>query len=391
MEENNKYHFKTTEVDVYFNKDLNDTSKYVVCTCARNENDYIIEFVEHYLRLGFDKILICDNNDDNSIETVLSRYIDSGQVEIFDCRGFNSFQVQFYSMFLREGNYKWCGYFDADEFLELGIHDNIKQFLDGIQEDCVSFNWLVFADNGQLHKEDGLLRDRFTMPVRPVSMFKENCFVKSIVRGGCDTFKNGWFNGSHIPVCEDHPVKYNLGGYCIVDYQSHTHFPPRYKYGYIRHYYTKSFDEWIIKSNRGWPDGTVSLNSANYFICNTEGDAKVPIDRFTTGFFIGNGGKSKISQSCCNIIRDYTVINVINGNKNVYAFIVELTELMDSTTDHAFVISDEHITDDLFDILLEYAFVTGNKLVYAKDDNEKWQAYLKFNHGENTYYILNLL
>lgn len=391
MEENNRYHFKTNEIDRYFNKDLNDTGKYVVCTCAKNENEYITEFVEHYLRLGFDKILICDNNDDNSIETVLSRYIDCGQVEIFDCRGFNSFQVQFYSMFAHEGNYKWCGFFDADEFLELGIYSNIKQFLDGIQEDCVSFNWLVFGDNCKIHKEEGTLRERFPMPVRPISMFKENCFVKSILRGGYDRFKDCWFNGSHVPMCSNENMKYNIGGYDVVDYQSFVHFPPRYKYGYIRHYYTKSFDEWIAKSGRGWPDGTASLTTANYFICNTAGDSKVPIDRYTHGFFIGNGGKSDVGTTCKPVLNEYYVINAINNNKNVYAFIVQITCLMESVKDHAFVISDEHIGDELFNILLEYAFETGNYLVYAKDQTEKWQAYLKYNHGEGTYYILNLI
>ena len=29
-----------------------------------------------------------------------------------------------------------------------------------------------------------------------------------------------------------------------------------YKEGYIKHYYTKSFEEWTNKSKRGWPDGT---------------------------------------------------------------------------------------------------------------------------------------
>ena len=130
MDNETLYHFQTNEIDRYFHKDPNDADKYLVCTCARGENDYITEFVDHYLKLGFDKVIICDNNDDNSIESVLASYIDNGTVEIFDCRGFKSFQVQFYSMFAHEGNYKWCGYFDADEFLELGIHDNIKQFLD---------------------------------------------------------------------------------------------------------------------------------------------------------------------------------------------------------------------------------------------------------------------
>ena len=43
-----KYHFVTNEIDTYFRKDPTDIDKYLVCTCARGENDYIIEFVNHY-------------------------------------------------------------------------------------------------------------------------------------------------------------------------------------------------------------------------------------------------------------------------------------------------------------------------------------------------------
>ena len=38
------YHFITDEIDVYFHKDPADAEKYIVCTCARGENDYMIEF-----------------------------------------------------------------------------------------------------------------------------------------------------------------------------------------------------------------------------------------------------------------------------------------------------------------------------------------------------------
>ena len=110
----------------WFRKDINDRNKYLVVTCAKNENEYIREWIQHYLNLNFDKIIICDNNDDESLLGVISDYIEQGVVEVFDCRGLGSFQVQFYSMFCAEGNYEWCGYFDCDEFLELNAYSDIK-------------------------------------------------------------------------------------------------------------------------------------------------------------------------------------------------------------------------------------------------------------------------
>lgn len=382
------YHFVTEEIDVYFPKDPADAEKYIVCTCARGENDYIIEYVDHYLNFGFDKIIICDNNPDESLSEILKDYVNNGTVEIFPCHNFNSFQVQFYSMFCHEGNYKWCAYFDADEFLEIPLYNNIKEFLDTVEEDCISFNWIVYGTGGQYHKTEGTVQERFTEPVRPLIMFKENVFVKSILRGGYDRFKDVWFNGSHIPACSN-PVTYNIGGYHKVDYQSHTHFPPRYKIGYIKHYYTKSFDEWIKKASRGWPDGTPTLNTANVFLCDNV--SHFPIEKYVEAFFIESQNNYNLPETWKDLVDAYDVIQFTNSDKQVYAFMSQVISLMRGVKDHTFVFADEHIDDAMFCIFLEYAMETGNRAVFARNHTEVWNAYLKYSDKRSeTYYILDL-
>ena len=44
-----------------------DDLKIVVSCPIKNDNEYLIEFVEHYLNLGFNAIYLYDNNDDDSI------------------------------------------------------------------------------------------------------------------------------------------------------------------------------------------------------------------------------------------------------------------------------------------------------------------------------------
>ena len=382
------YHFITQDIDAKFHKDPTDKDKYIVCTCARGENDYIVEYVEHYLNLDFDKIIICDNNDDDSIETVLKKYIEAGTVEIFNCRGFNSFQVQFYSMFCTEGNYKWCAYFDADEFLELGIYTSIKLFLETVppEDDSISFNWLVYGTNGIKHKTPGRIQDRFKEPVRPVVMFKENVFIKSILRGGPKRFENCWFNGSHIPTCSN-TVRYNIGGSKIVDYGVHTHSPMRYKCGYLKHYYTKTFDEWIKKASRGWPDGTPTLTGSNFMLCDN--NSNYPIDNLIDAFFISPDSDGNFGERMFAMLKDYDVIEVNNSSKQVYALTTQLISMMKATTDHTFVLTDDHIDDTLFAIFLEYAIITGNRIVFARNAHEVWMAFLRYSQKE-TYYILDL-
>lgn len=386
------YHFTTNDIDVYFHKDLRDKDKYLVCTCARGENDYIVEYVNHYLNLGFDKVIICDNNDDDSIEDVLKEYIENGTVEVFNCRKFGSFQVQFYAMFCTEGNYKWCAYFDADEFLELGVYSNIKEFLETISEDLIGFNWLMFGPNGQYHKKEGTIQERFPQPVKPILMYKENVFFKSIVRGGYKRFENVWFNGSHVPVCSNE-VTYNIGGLHVIksegEYQSHTVFPPKYRCGYLKHYYTKSFDEWIKKSSRGWPDGTPTLATANYFSC--ENDKSIPIENQVLSLFIDADHLEEFPNNVKETLDTFDVIQVNNSTKQVYSLYSQFMSLMNHTTGHTFVFTEKHIDDSLFAIFLEYGYVTGNRVIYARTQDEVWKAYEKYsNKKASTYYIFDL-
>lgn len=371
----------------YFPKDPSDIDKYLVCTCAKNENAYIIEFINHYLKLGFDKIIICDNNDNDSLDDLLKDYVERGEVTIYNCRGFDSFQVQFYSMFCKEGNYKWCAYFDCDEFLELGVYSNIKDYLATKENEiCISFNWMMFNSNGEGSQRPGDVQERFPLPTSPIGLFTENVFLKSIVRGG-DTFKNGcWFNGSHVPMVEG-MYRRSVGGYYDVYSDTHQSFPPRYKEGYIKHYYTKSLEEWIGKSNRGWPDGTANLRTSNFFLLDNWSNFN--IEKMVLGLFSDMTLKD-LKEENYDSLNEWDVFHITNSNKHIYALMLGLFKMMYKLKGKTFILTDEHIDDTLFNLFLEMGFKTGNKVVWAYNHNDIWNCYLKYNKGTaGTYYIID--
>ena len=192
------YKFEYQGNTYFFDKDESDRDKYIVFACAKNEDDYIVEWVEHNLSICFDKVIIADNNDDPTIlPSILSKYVKEGTVQIFDCSGIKGMQLYIYNMFIAESNYKWCAYFDCDEFLELSQHKSVKDFLAGIKEDCVLINWVVFGGVGNFVRKFGKLVDRFTEPVYPMGMFKENFYVKPIIRSA-KTFSR--FINTHCPL-----------------------------------------------------------------------------------------------------------------------------------------------------------------------------------------------
>ena len=344
-----------------------------------------------YYRIGEGhKAFIADNNekDDNSLYEILSDYISSGRVQVFDCRGKECVQVLIYSRFCEAGNYKWCGYFDCDEFFEMSVYKNIKEFLVPMEEyDCISFNWLLFGPNGNVFKQPGSIQERFPIPVSPVLYLKENVFIKSIVKGGEGRFPNCWFNGSHVPATtRGSEIKYSIGGY-NEPYESntiHAHYPPSYKFGYIKHYYTKSFEEWKNKASRGWPDATKTLDIGGYSLFNES--YAVPVDNFLTGLF---GDTHKTGREWQDALNSYSVIKLTNEGSFVYPFFMSVISIMSYARDHTFIFMDKHIDDAMYTIFLEYAFRTGNRACFARNEDEVWKTFLNFhNKGEDTYYII---
>lgn len=356
-----------------FSRDDADKDKYIVFACAKNEDSYIREWAEHYLNLGFDKIIIADNNDSpESLREILADFISNGTVQIFECNGLKKFQLYIYNMYLKEGNYKWCAYFDCDEFLELNIHHDIKEFLSGIEEHCVLINWIIFGSNGEIHKRDGKVQDRFKNPVAPIPFFKENFYVKPIIRGG--EYHGEYLSNTH---CPSYDYSLNHGGYCKVGYGSHVYYPPRYKYAYIKHYYTKSFDEWMSnKTKRGWPDEMFDiLKPSNYFIIDK--NPEFQIEKYTNGFFVDNNEftEKKIHEKFDDVMSQYEMIELRASTNNIYALTLHLYSLMNCYKNHIFVIRNECVDDAMFGNFIEEAFRTENKVCFAFNDNDVNMAF----------------
>lgn len=384
-----QYNFLSIGDGFVFDKDISDIDKYVVMTCVKNEEDYIVEWIEHYLNLGFDKLFIVDNNDvgnDSLIDTI-KNYVERGVVQVFDCRGHNAVQVGIYADFCRESNFKWCAFYDCDEFLDIGAFTNIQSYLnqkcfEGY--DVVLLNWLVFGPDGELKKKEGTVQERFKTPQSPLLYFKENSFVKSIVKGNKEKFKYCWFNGSHLPYNNDKNIKYTVAGYYEPSVIGHAYFLPRYKNGYIKHYYTKSFEEWIKKASRGWPDGTENLALSKYMIFR---DNERPSIEFMKSAIFKVDSYNAYEQFK-NELEAYDVVNIRSSGEFTYPMFTEFFDILEQTTGHTFIISDSIIDDTLYNIFLEYCYATGNRLVYCKDSNEIWMAYEKFHKKNVTYYII---
>lgn len=230
--------------------------KIALCAIGRYENAYAVEFVEHYKKLGFDKIFIYDNNygDEEHFEEVLHSYIDGGFVEVVDWRDKFNTQRQSYEDCYAKHNkeYDWIAFYDFDEFLVINEGIDIHQFMRRAEGyDCMLINWMVMDDNDLVRYENKPMMERFTRPM-PLNQcvtysFPENNHVKSIVRGGIPNFQ---FRNSHRPQT---PMRCcNAKG---EPCRQKTFIPYDHSVAYLKHFTTKTIEEWLYnKVVRGYPD-----------------------------------------------------------------------------------------------------------------------------------------
>ena len=236
--------------------------KVYLCALAKNEHLYINEWVAHYVKLGFDKIYIYDNDDIGSkdiYKSIDKQY--SKHLVFVDIRGkhYKNMQGKYYGEFynFHKNDFDWCLFCDIDEFL-VGI-DNIKDFLSRSYLNAfrqIRIKWKLFGDDNLITRDmnKGVM-ESFTKEItKPLSKdLKSICNLqnqgKCIVKGNLNKV---CFNSVHyadngislLPSCLPSGKKCNSGVEIKEDYSKESVF--------LNHYMTKSLSEFVAqKVNRG--------------------------------------------------------------------------------------------------------------------------------------------
>ena len=245
--------------------------KVIIVMIVKNEMRYLREFVDYHLGLGFDQIVIGDNNDVDGerYDDLLADLISEDKVKIINLRGLQGFQKKFYNVIKEHVKYEWAAFIDADEFItfsETGkkiFGNNIKNFLSSRSyATAYKLNWRLYGDNGNVEYEDRPVVERFPEPLgEKVTFhynFPENYHVKSILHWSEPVHFTD--NPHGVNECENYytpaGVKVLGGPFCSL---------LEYSILYVRHYYTKSLQEWCEnKLGRSYADYLRS-DSVDYY------------------------------------------------------------------------------------------------------------------------------
>ena len=247
-----------------------------VVAIARLAGTYIREFVEHNLSVGFNKVIIADNDwkeDNEDVKEILKDYIENGFVIYEDWRDKKTNElgknVQMYAYSLIYEKYKndfdWFLMVDIDEFLMLENDKNVSDFLGRFPEDCevITVNWDCKNDSGLVTYDPRPMMERFTesIPTNKCVQYAnipEDAHVKSFVKGGLPFVT--WISNPHIP-SNQLKVYHASGNRCdsspfhVVDFTNAR----------IIHFVSKTINEWCEnKLKRGVADRSYELFLKTY-------------------------------------------------------------------------------------------------------------------------------
>lgn len=224
-----------------------------IVTIAKNEREYLREWVAFHKIIGVEKIYLYDNDSTDCMIETISDFIHEGFVSVIPIHGKKQHYNAYNDAIKRYGREnKYMVFIDCDEYLiprDKGA--NIVSIVDRIisknpNSGGITVNWRMYGSSGYTEKPEGLCIECFTY--RSNTEFgKGNKCIKSIVKPLC-VYR---FMHSHFPVYK--PGWYNIDqkGIPVPGFHSvpDDNDPLR-----INHYFTKSRAQWIKRRSLGKSD-----------------------------------------------------------------------------------------------------------------------------------------
>lgn len=210
--------------------------KVVVVCIAKDEDNYVEEWLSYHHKLGVDEIVMYENDWSCPIDKPFLKKIKwDGKHQ--QMPAYNNFLENF-----RE-EYDWILFLDVDEFLVLKKHNNIKDFLiENDNPNGIALNWMWFGSCNRKERgehQNSLLK-QFTLRNKDVDNH-----IKTILKSSSGG-KMVLPHNPNIHLFDTNRKKvmgpFNQGG--PIDQAQ------------VNHYHYKTYEDWLIRCNRGQSDHT---------------------------------------------------------------------------------------------------------------------------------------
>jgi hypothetical protein len=219
----------------------------VICAIVKNEQRFIKEWVEHNLKIGFDKLYIFEDFGSKSHKEQLSDLIEEGKVDLVSLQESHviphykkgtSVQKGLYNYFLnrckKEGIADWCAFIDVDEFIMFekgwGLKSLEREFKDF---GGVLLCWKNFGANGHVKRPEGKVVDNYTTHLPEGSKIDEGGTTEWNIKSLTNIKLVGEQRAVHV-----------FGGCVFTDHKSFKDGDMTYGKAWINHYFTKSWEDY---------------------------------------------------------------------------------------------------------------------------------------------------
>lgn len=251
-----------------------------VCSLIRDPYPpYLMEWLQHHIKLGVDLFFIYDNESCPPISGMIAGSPFWDKVKVFDFPG-RVVQMQSYDKCIKAiqsgllPSCDWLAVIDEDEFIICENGDIKETLAEYISYPGLVINWRVYGSSGLKYRTSIPQTEKFVHPTSPDNPINQH--VKSIV------------NPLKVkrPRRNPHTFTYLEGVSVDVNHKPFKGLwrGPTYKKIWINHYYTRSQEEWEIKAKRPNPDSLkfyIDLVTREYvpgFYRNPNGLIEIDVD-----------------------------------------------------------------------------------------------------------------
>ena len=234
-----------------------------ISSAHKKTNAYVNEWVAWHLSLGFDEIIIYDDNDDDY--PYIGGFIDNqykDKVVIIpsnkeDGECVCSMQGRIINRTIQERtDIEWCAFIDSDEYIHIDNYNSVKEWLSNAPKDvcCIALNWRMYGDDGIIEGDESKpVQSRFVKCMNDTYKQKGEYYgnmVKKIIRLDKSIMADDMFIFRNEKDRLDmYDCNFFNQGKCAVMIGSEC---SDYKC-YINHYVTKSLSECLkYKSGDLW-------------------------------------------------------------------------------------------------------------------------------------------
>lgn len=255
--------------------------KSCILTVIKNEHEYLKEWIDYHLKLGINCIFIIEDFDSESHKEITDQYPDN--VTLFNAKTFLNkkqlqeairlkqckskspqslyFKIGFDYIKSKYSYINWTFVIDNDEFLTLEKGKTLQDiFLEFHDYDAFVIQWQCFGANNLVFKPDyskkGVV-ETYTKPMKGKLLDNQQFLVKTCYNMN----KSGYLYNMHHPI--------DKCNWCNTEHEFHS-YNPTYKNIYIRHYITRSLEEYIWKKESRGQNTRQDPNLKMFFTINPE-------------------------------------------------------------------------------------------------------------------------